>query len=109
MATFHCTPFNIDGIHSQMEMLLASLFDASYSMEKKGIIASNGSIEYTYIKEAVGSHMSFRVISLEAPQPQFSLRYKDKAFAICPRMHPLLDLSALQMNKEMPSQQYEIV
>lgn len=95
MATFHCTPFNIDGIHSQMEMLLSSLFDASYSMHKKGIIASNGSIEYTYIKETVGSRMSFRVLSLEAPRPKFSLRYEGKPFTVCARSHPLLDTSSL--------------
>ena len=94
MAThvFHCNPFNIDGPHSQMEMLLSSLFDGSFSNESRSLVASNGSIEYTYTKQGIGNRMSLRVISLESPQPRFTIRFEGKPFAVCPTQHPLLNL-----------------
>lgn len=78
-----------------MEMLLSSLFDGSFSAEPRSLIATNGSVEYTYTKEGIGNRMSLKVVSLEAPLPQFSIRYEGRAFAVCPIRHPLLDLSEL--------------
>lgn len=92
---FHCNPFNIDGQHSQMEMLLSSLFDGSFSNEARSLIASNGSIEYTYTKQRIGNRMSLRVTSLESPQPHFTIRFEGKPFAVCPTQHPLLNLKVV--------------
>jgi hypothetical protein len=94
-SVFRCNPFNMDGVHAQMEMLLSSLFDSSYNTEPKSLIASNGSLEYIYKKEAVGNRMSLRVVSLEAPRPKFSVRYVGQAFPIHRKEHPLLDLSEM--------------
>lgn len=92
---FVCTLFNIDGEHSQMEMLLSSIFDESYSREEKVLIASNGTIEYRYMKGPLGNRMSVRVLSLNKQRPTFVVRFANKPFPVCPIDHPLLDLSHL--------------
>jgi hypothetical protein len=94
---FRCNPFNIDGLHSQMEMLLSSLFDGSFSNEPKSLIASNGSVEYTYTKKGIGNRMTLRVISLEAPEPRFTIKFNGKPFSVCPVKHPLLNLTHLSI------------
>lgn len=78
-----------------MEMLLSSLYDGSYSNEPKSLIASNGSVEYTYTKKGIGNRMTLRVISLEAPEPHFTIKFNGKPFSVCPIQHPLLDLTHL--------------
>jgi hypothetical protein len=75
-----------------MEMLLSSLFDGSFSNEAKSLTASNGSIEYTYTKQGIGNRMSLRVISLESPRRDFTVRFNGKPFVICHVRHSLLNL-----------------
>jgi hypothetical protein len=92
ISIFSCNAMNIEGPHSRMEMLLSSLFDGSFSNEAKTLIASNNSLEYTYTKEGIGSRMSLKVVSLEAPLPHFIVKFGNKPFIVCPIQHPLLDL-----------------
>jgi hypothetical protein len=91
-----CTPYNIDGEHSQMEMLLASIFDSSYTHRDKTIIASNGSLEYHYTKGPVGNSMSIHVLSLDKPRLPFVVRFAKEKFPVRTVVHPLLDISNLQ-------------
>jgi len=92
-----CNPFNLDGEHSKMEMLLSAVFDGSYSQCDKTLVADNGTIEYTYTKGAVGNKMSVRVISLNKPRSKFVVRFgpEQERFSISVRLidHQLLDLS----------------
>jgi hypothetical protein len=76
------TKENITGEHAVVEMMLSSLFDNSYSSEKYGVIASNGHLEYTYIKGPTGFEMTVEVISLSKPKPKFALRFSGKPFEL---------------------------
>jgi len=99
---FNCNPFNLDGIHSQMEMLLSALFDGSYSLTEKTLLAENGSIEYRYTKGPLGNSMSVRVISLNRPRKVFVVRYEDRVFPINLLKHPLLNLNQCIQGKVLP-------
>ena len=90
-----CNPFNLDGVHSQMEMLLAALFDGSYCHEEKTLFVENGSVEYSYTKGPIGYKMFVRLLSLEEPRERFVVRFEGKVFRVRDLKHPLLDLSPL--------------
>ena len=98
MSSVVANPFNLDGEHSVMEMLLSAVFDGSYSQNEKTLVADNGTIEYTYTKGPIGNKMTVRVLSLLKPRPKFVVRFapNQQPFSISMRLvdHPMLDLSA---------------
>ena len=85
-----------------MEMLLSALFDGSYSLTEKTLLAENGSIEYRYTKGPLGNSMSVRVISLNRPRKVFVVRYEDRVFPINLLKHPLLNLNQCIQGKVLP-------
>lgn len=91
-----CTFFETDKEHSQMDMLLSTLFDASYSQEEKSITASNGTLEYRYTKDSIGNRMTVRVLSLNKPQPKFVVKFAGNPFPTRNVKHHQLDLSNLR-------------
>jgi hypothetical protein len=100
--TYQCNALNLDGLHSYMEMALASLFDRSFSTSERVLIASNEALRYRFSKNVSGSTFTVTVLSPSKMDEIFTVEYGSGTFPITistnkdSGFYDLLDVSRLQ-------------
>ena len=100
-----CSVNNLDAEYLEMEMILNSLFDESYVPNVIGIVASNGYVEYTYIKKGTSYSMAIKVLSINSWNDKFKLKFFstpfmiDRKFITENKLKDRFDLSSLYANE----------